>query len=165
MPLALLHAEAVAAYLAARFPQQQLPAGLALWLHQRTDGQPLFLVTLVQALVERGVLYEHEGYWTAQEGLDTLILAVPESLRQLLEQQITRLPSEAQRVYVSASVSPRSCRRYCWDNSSGVSPRQSGRQRMSWGSACTPSPSSRPTRSSSCLHTRHSESAASFLGR
>ena len=42
LPLALLNAEAVAAYLAARFPRQQFPAALAPWLHQRTDGQPCF---------------------------------------------------------------------------------------------------------------------------
>jgi predicted ATPase/DNA-binding winged helix-turn-helix (wHTH) protein len=104
LPLTLLNAKAVAAYLAARFPRQQFPAALVLWLHQRTDGQPLFLVTLVQALVEQGVLYERDGCWTAQEGIDTLPLEVPESLRQLLEQQITRLPSEAQRVLEVASV-------------------------------------------------------------
>ena len=104
LPLALLSAEAVAAYLAARFPQQQFPAALAPWLHQRTDGQPLFLVTLVQALVERGVLHEHDGCWTVQEELEALALEVPESLRQLLEQQITRLPPEAQRVLEVASV-------------------------------------------------------------
>ena len=104
LPLALLNAEAVAAYLAARFPQQQFPPALALWLHQRTDGQPLFLVTLVQALVERRVLYEHEEGWTAQEGLEPLTLGVPESLRQLLEHQITRLSPEAQRVLEVASV-------------------------------------------------------------
>jgi predicted ATPase len=104
LPLALLHAEAVAAYLAARFPQRQFPAVLAPWLHQHTDGQPLFLVTLIQALVEQGVLYEHEGCWTAQARLDALPLVVPESLRQLLEHQITRLPPEAQRVLEVASV-------------------------------------------------------------
>ena len=64
----------------------------------------MFLVTLVQALVERGVLYEHEGCWTAQEGLEALALAVPESLRQLLEHQLTRLPPDAQRVLEVASV-------------------------------------------------------------
>jgi predicted ATPase len=64
----------------------------------------LFLVTLVQALVAQGVLYEHEGGWTAQAGLDALPLVVPESLRQWLEHQITRLPPEAQRVLEVASV-------------------------------------------------------------
>jgi predicted ATPase len=104
LPLALLSAEAVTAYLAARFPLQQFPSALALWLHQRTDGHPLFLITLVQALVEWGVLHAHDGCWTVQEGLEALALNVPESLRQLLEQQITHLPLEAQRVLEVASV-------------------------------------------------------------
>jgi DNA-binding winged helix-turn-helix (wHTH) protein len=103
IPLALLSAEAVAAYLAARFPQQQFPAALAPW-QQRTDGQPLFLVTLVQAFVAQGVLHTHDGRWTVQGSIDTLTLEVPESLRQMLEQQITRLSLEGQRVLEVASV-------------------------------------------------------------
>jgi len=103
-PLALLSAEAVAAYLAARFPQQQFPTTLAPWLQQRTEGHPLFLVTLVQVLMERGVLHEHSGCWTVQGRTEDIALEVPESLRQLLEQQITRLPLEAQRVLEVASV-------------------------------------------------------------
>jgi DNA-binding winged helix-turn-helix (wHTH) protein len=99
-----LSAAAVAAYLAARFPHQQFPVALAVWLHQRTDGNPLFLVTLVQALIEQGVLHEHDGCWTVQEELATLARKVPESLRQLLEQQITRLEPAIQRVLEVASV-------------------------------------------------------------
>ena len=56
--------------------------------HQRTDGHPLFLVTLVQAFVERGVLREQDGRWTVQGDIEALALEVPESLRQLLEQQM-----------------------------------------------------------------------------
>ena len=104
LALALLNAEAVAAYLAARFPQQQFPVTLAPWLHQRTDGHPLFLVTLVQAFVERGVLRDQDGCWTVQGDIEALALEVPESLRQLLEQQIARLPPEVQRVLEVASV-------------------------------------------------------------
>ena len=104
LPLALLSAHAVAAYLIGRFPHQQFPTALVPWLHQRTDGHPLFLVTLVQALVERSVLHEHDGCWTAHGDIEALALEVPESLRQLLEQQVTRLPLEAQRVLEVASV-------------------------------------------------------------
>ena len=104
LPLALLSAQAVATYLRGRFPHQHLPTALVPWLHQRTDGHPLFLVTLVQALVERGVLHEHDGCWTAPGDIEALALEVPESLRQLLAQQVTRLPLAAQRVLEVASV-------------------------------------------------------------
>jgi predicted ATPase len=104
LPLAGLSVEAVAAYLTARFPHQQLPATLAPWLHQRTDGQPLFLVTLVQALVEQRVLYPYDGGWAVPGDLATLAREVPASLRQVLEQQLTRLPPEVQQVLEVASV-------------------------------------------------------------
>jgi DNA-binding winged helix-turn-helix (wHTH) protein/tetratricopeptide (TPR) repeat protein len=104
LPLALLSAEAVAAYLAARFPQQRFSTPLGPWLHQRTDGHPLFLVTLVQVLVERGVLHSQHGCWTLQGKIEDMAVEVPESLRQLLEQHLTRLPLEAQRVLEVASV-------------------------------------------------------------
>jgi predicted ATPase/DNA-binding winged helix-turn-helix (wHTH) protein len=104
IPLALLSPEAVAAYLAVRFPQRRFPAELAPWLHTRTDGQPLYLVTLVQAFVAQGVLQAHNECWTVQASIETLAREVPEGLRQMLEQQITRLPLEEQRVLEVASV-------------------------------------------------------------
>ena len=104
LPLAPLSVEAVATYLATHFPQSQFPTALTLWLHQRTDGNPLFLVTLVQALTEQGVFHEHDGCWTVQGRIETFAREVPESLRQMLEQQITRLRPEAQRVLEVASV-------------------------------------------------------------
>src|SRR5262249_28698541 len=103
-PMALLSVQAVAEYLVARFPQQQFPAALAPWLHQRTDGQPLFLVTLVQAFVERGVLREQDGRWTMQGDIEDHAREMPESLRQVLTQQITLLPPEGQQVLEVASV-------------------------------------------------------------
>ena len=63
LPLDPLNAEAVTAYLTARFPGHRLPGALARWLCEHTDGNALFLVTMVSALVERGVLTEHAGYW------------------------------------------------------------------------------------------------------
>jgi predicted ATPase/DNA-binding winged helix-turn-helix (wHTH) protein len=104
LPLGPLSVEAVATYLALRFPQSQFPTALTLWLHERTDGNPLFLVTLVQALTEQGVLHEHDGCWTMQGRIQTFAREVPASLRQMLEQQITRLRPEAQRVLEVASA-------------------------------------------------------------
>jgi DNA-binding winged helix-turn-helix (wHTH) protein len=56
LPLPLLPEAAVAAYLATRFPDARLPAGLARLVHQRTEGNPLFMVTVVEEWVRRGWL-------------------------------------------------------------------------------------------------------------
>jgi len=104
LPLDPLNAEAVTAYLAARFPEHRLPGALARWLCEHTDGNPLFLVTMVSTLVERGVLATHEGHWALQGPLDAGDLGVPEGVQPLLEQQIERLPVEMQQVLEVASV-------------------------------------------------------------
>ena len=88
----------------ARFPRQQLPGALAAWLHQRTDGNPLFLVTLVQALLDQGVLHEHGGVLDGAGRAGHARREVPASLSQVLDQQITRLAPALQRVLEVASV-------------------------------------------------------------
>jgi DNA-binding winged helix-turn-helix (wHTH) protein/predicted ATPase len=104
LPLAPLQAEAVTAYLNVRFPAHRLPTSLVPWLLTHTDGNPLFLVTMVAALVERGVLAELAGHWRLQRPLDAVELGVPEGIRFLLEQQIERLPAALQQVLEVASV-------------------------------------------------------------
>jgi predicted ATPase len=104
LPLAPLDAEAVTTYLTVRFPQHALPAALVPWLLAHTDGNPLWLVTTVSALVEHGILAEHTGRWRLQQPLDTVDLGVPAGVRPLLEHQIERLPAALQQALEVASV-------------------------------------------------------------
>ena len=60
LALELLSDVYVAEYLRVRFPSNALPAQLAQALHQRTEGNPLFLVNVVDDLVARGVLSQDE---------------------------------------------------------------------------------------------------------
>jgi predicted ATPase len=69
-----------------------------------TSGPLLFLVTMVQTLVEQGVLSEREGHWQVQEMPADVAAEVPEELRPILEQQLARLPSAAQQLIEVASV-------------------------------------------------------------
>jgi predicted ATPase len=85
VPLALLTPAAVALYLTVRCPGHGFPAALALRLHAHTEGNPLFLVTLVQALIDQGVLAIRDGVWSLQEELDAMEVGIPETLRHLIE--------------------------------------------------------------------------------
>jgi DNA-binding winged helix-turn-helix (wHTH) protein/tetratricopeptide (TPR) repeat protein len=104
MPVGFLHEEDVAAYLARRFRANGFPSGLARAVHQRTDGNPLFMVRVVDELITLGVLAEEQGRWGLAKPLDDIAGAVPESLRQLIEKQVDRLEPEAQRLLEVASV-------------------------------------------------------------
>lgn len=90
--LELLSREAVSAYLAARVSH---PAeALAGTLYERTDGNALFLRLVVDDLIARNALVEQQGELVIAPGAS---LAVPESLRATMEDQIERLPADAQR--------------------------------------------------------------------
>jgi predicted ATPase len=81
LPLALLPANAVAAYLATRLPGLPHIAQLARLVHQRTEGNPLFMVTLVAFWLTQGLLLEHDNAWVLLAGIEALRDRVPDSLR------------------------------------------------------------------------------------
>src|SRR5262245_27936985 len=113
LPLELLTADEVAQYLARRCAggAELPPAGhaLAQRLYQRTDGHPLFMVTLVEHLLQRGALRERPGPWEVSPAAVAAALEVPASMRQLIEQQFNRLSPEEQRVLEAASVAGSAC--------------------------------------------------------
>jgi hypothetical protein len=104
LPLELLSAADVAQYLEERFGEWACPAALAQALHRRTDGHPLFLVTVVDALVQQGLVHEVHGRWVVTGDLTAVESVIRESLRQLIAQQCDTLSPAAQRVLEAASV-------------------------------------------------------------
>src|SRR5215510_12637657 len=108
LPLGLLTEEHVAEYLVARFAiGVHSPASLqrlARVIHQRTDGNPLFMVCVVDYLVTQGLLVQREGRWDLQGDLEEIQIEVPASIQQMIETQIDRLSPKEQRVLEVASV-------------------------------------------------------------
>jgi predicted ATPase len=102
--LEVLPAAAVAAVVAARLPGPALPPAVIAALYRRTDGHPLFLVQVVEALQRQDVLVEEAGRWVLAGGLAALEAVVPESLRALIEQQFDGLRAEVQQALEAASV-------------------------------------------------------------
>ncbi|HEV8717577.1 MAG TPA: AAA family ATPase, partial [Candidatus Binatia bacterium] len=104
LALELLSEADVAEYLCTRFPVNALPADLARALHQRTEGNPLFLVNVVDDLVAQEVIAQGEEGWTLQGGIQAIEGQVPESIRHLITKQSKRLLPVEQRILQAASV-------------------------------------------------------------
>jgi predicted ATPase len=104
LTLAFLTQSALAEYLAARFPGAPLPAELAGLVHQRTDGNPLFITGLADSWIAEGLLVPAEGSWSLWGAPEELTAGVPGSLRQLIEQQLERLGPDEQEILEAASV-------------------------------------------------------------
>ena len=110
LPLEYLDHGAIGQYLDARFARHRFPRSrLTRLIHSRTEGNPLFMVNLVEYLVHEGVIVECDGAWTLQKDPASLELGVPENVRQLIERQIERLDTDERRVLEGASVVGMEC--------------------------------------------------------
>ena len=94
----------VGQYLAARFPRQQLPATLGRAMHRSTEGNPLFIVNVVDYWLSQRVLVETAGQWQLAARVEDVAAGVPESLRQMIEKQLERLTAEECRMLEAAGV-------------------------------------------------------------
>jgi DNA-binding winged helix-turn-helix (wHTH) protein/predicted ATPase len=102
--LPFLSAEDVTHYLTRRCARHQFPSGLGTAIHRRTDGNPLFVVNMVEYLIAQDVIVERDGAWRLQARVDEVSRGVPESLRQLIEKHIERLSEEHRQLLEVASI-------------------------------------------------------------
>jgi len=102
--VSLLNENALTAYLAARFPLSLLPTRLAQVLYQRTEGNPLFVVSILQDWLARSIITQSEGTWVFQGNIEALLHETPEEIRRVVINQGMRLQAETRRVLEAASV-------------------------------------------------------------
>jgi tetratricopeptide (TPR) repeat protein len=95
---------AVAAYLERRCPGCAVPRSLVDALHEHTEGNPLFIVSVVDSWVDRGLLTETDGTWRLKSGDDGLFDSIPDSLRLLINEQLHRLTGLERGMLAAGSV-------------------------------------------------------------
>jgi len=104
LSLELLAEAGVADYLRERFAGHAFPSELARVIHHRTEGNPLFMVSVVEDLVARGLIVMRDGRWGLHAALEEVELSVPESLRQMIERRMGQLEEDERRVLAVGSV-------------------------------------------------------------
>jgi DNA-binding winged helix-turn-helix (wHTH) protein/predicted ATPase len=109
LALESLSEETVAEYLSERFPGHQFPARLTRTVYQRTEGTPLFLVNLVEYLIDRKAIIQEQGIWKLHVDLSEVEREVPFNVRELIQKQIERLSPDERIVLEAASVAGMEC--------------------------------------------------------
>jgi DNA-binding winged helix-turn-helix (wHTH) protein/predicted ATPase len=104
LPLEYLSENSVAEYLSVRFPSNRFPAELAGLIHERTEGNPLFMVNAVDFLVAEGRIAEHEKTWGLAVEIEKVEVGVPDSIKQMIEKHVEHLDADKQRTLEAASV-------------------------------------------------------------
>jgi DNA-binding winged helix-turn-helix (wHTH) protein/predicted ATPase len=104
LALGYLSEAAVGEYLTRRFPQSALPEAFPALIHERTRGNPLFMVSVVDYLEADGLIAECGGQWRLSVELAEIELGVPEGVRQMIEKQLDRLSQDQRQALEAASV-------------------------------------------------------------
>ena len=102
--LGLLNASHIGEYVQQRFPHNTFPATFAPVLHQRTEGNPLFLTNVLEDWVSRGVLIHDEESWKLQANFEAVVSEIPNTIRHLITTQSEQLLPEERRVLEVASL-------------------------------------------------------------
>ena len=104
LPLEYLTEQAVGEYLSARFPGNRFPEGLARLIHERTYGNPLFMVNAVDYVLGSGLIAEQEARWNLVVDIENVEVGVPDNIKQMIDKQIEHLGEDQQRTLTAASV-------------------------------------------------------------
>ena len=102
LPLGFVDNGAVAEYLSSRLGEK-ITAELARTVVQYSDGNPLFMVSMVDSLLTERCLRKTAGEWTVQTPLPNTNW-ISDSMRQMIEQKLARLGRWDRRILEAASV-------------------------------------------------------------
>jgi DNA-binding winged helix-turn-helix (wHTH) protein/predicted ATPase len=104
LPLVELSEEDVRHFLHVRFPGSDLPPALARLIHQHTDGNPLFMVGVVDRLRSRGDILDTAPGWALRAPVEQIDLGVPDDVRLLIENDLAELSPADSGLLQAASV-------------------------------------------------------------
>ncbi len=106
--LAPLSKKTVKQLLNQRLQQERLPAGLDSFIYQRSEGNPLFALALLEHMIAEGFLARKaavgERQWEQLIPFSEMEIGVPSELAKGIELEIDRLSREEQRVLEAGSL-------------------------------------------------------------
>jgi predicted ATPase len=106
--LAPLAKPAVRELLSRELQQQDLPPRLANFVHRRSEGNPLFVIAILEHLIAREYLVPKEAgdlvYWVQTAPDEEMEASIPDGLAQMIELELSRLSELEQRMLEAGSL-------------------------------------------------------------
>ena len=104
LPLELLTVNGVTKYMQARFSGCAWAPMLAGLIHQRTDGNPLLVVNVIDQLVSKAVIVSCRGSWALSVPAREIAVDIPESVQEMIERWVACCPPEEHALLQAASI-------------------------------------------------------------
>ena len=95
---------AIERYIALQFPEHAFPYGFAGVIHDRTEGNALFMADVLRDLRRRQLIQQQDGRWTIAGDLSAIARELPESVRSLIQRKMDGLEDTDRRLLAAASV-------------------------------------------------------------
>ncbi len=94
----------VECYLQQRFPANRFHADLAGVVHERTEGNPLFMVDMLSFLVDRQMLVLRDGSWQLDRDVSEIRSVIPAGTESMIRLQIDHFTPSDHRILQCAAV-------------------------------------------------------------
>lgn len=99
-----LNRKAVSDYLLQQLSTNALPAGLASFVHQHSEGNPLFMAATFEHLRSQNLLVARSGKWHLTIPLAEIELGIPDGLLGMIDLQLGRLNERERRLLEAGSI-------------------------------------------------------------
>jgi DNA-binding SARP family transcriptional activator/predicted ATPase/class 3 adenylate cyclase len=86
-----------------------LPPTVKNLILNRSQGNPFFIEEVVRSLIDKGIIYHDDGYWRAQQEVDSVV--IPESVQSVILSRLDHLDLELKSTLQVAAVMGRVFRR------------------------------------------------------
>lgn len=104
LPLPSLALNDIRRYIAQEFPANDFPPDLAIAVHDRTDGNPLFMTEMLRFLCGRGMLADRGERWSLELPVSEVRKLIPLGVRSMIELQIGQLAERDRSLLLCAAV-------------------------------------------------------------
>ena len=99
---------AVCELLSRELKQETLPPGLAGFVHRRSEGNPLFVIAILEHLIAQRYLVREKtsdlARWEQHTAFEEMEAGVPDGLTQMIELEMARLSEQEQRILEAGSL-------------------------------------------------------------
>ncbi len=104
VPLSFLGLHDIERYIATEFPANRFPPQFTQVVHERTEGNPLFMTDMLRYLRDRRILVEQDGHWLLVQPANEVRQVIPVGIRSMIRLKIDRFSKEDRRLLLCAAV-------------------------------------------------------------
>ena len=104
IPVSFLTKGDIASYISIQFPGHAFPEELAQIVHQRTEGNALFMAEMLRYLQDQHILIERRAVWTCNGPVSEIRHVIPVGIQSMIRLKVQQVSEEDRMLLLSAAV-------------------------------------------------------------